>query len=452
MRKAALERDWTKGSIVRNLLALGWPIVVTDSLRMVGPTIDLIWVGKLGAAAIAGVGVGGTIVMLLTAAKNGLNTGARALIARYIGAGDRASANHVAQQAFILSCLYALVVGVGGILFAEEMLRLMGLEADVVREGAAYMRIMFLNQAFNGFLMLCEAIMQASGDAVTPMKITIIARSIHLVLDPFLIFGWWLFPYMGVQGAAMANLIGYILGTSYGLWFLLSGRTRLRVTFRGFRFDLKVIWSIVKIGIPASISGMERNLGRLLLLKIVAPFGTLAVAAYSVCQRMEQFFHMPSMAFGMAAGVLSGQNLGAGQPDRAEKGGWLATGLVESIMVPVSVALLLWPQYVVYIFTSEPELVGITSTFLRIEAVGYLLMGFNFTLQACLNGAGDTLPPMLVVLLTMWGVQLPMAYFLPKITNLGVYAVPWAIAAGIIVGAITYTIYFRTGRWKRKKV
>lgn len=451
-RGARFDRDWTKGSVIGNLLLLSWPIIITDSLRMIGPTIDLIWVGRLGVASIAGVGIGGTMVMLLTAAKNSLNVGARSLVARFVGSGDDEGANHIAQQAFVITALYAVLVAVAGIFFTEALLAPFKLEADVVREAVAYMRIMFLGQAVRAFLMLAESIMQASGDTMTPMKINIAAEFMHVFLGPFLIFGWWVFPRMGVQGAAMASLIGYGIGTSFGLWYLFTGRTRLRVSLRNFRFDPNIIWRIVKIGVPAAITGIERNVARLLLLRLISPFGTLAVAAHTTTEKVERFLHMPSAALGRAGGVLAGQNLGAGQPERAEKSGWLAAGTATAIMAAFAAPILLWPRSVAHIFSSVPNLVKLTSVFLRIETTGYLSQGFYHGLQQTIMGAGDTVPPMFITLLMMWGIQVPLAFFLSNFTDLGVYGIPWALAISVVVGALAYAIYFKLGRWKHKKV
>lgn len=451
-RRAAFDRDWTKGNIFRNLWSLAWPMIITDSFWAVGLTVDMIWVGKLGAASIAGVGVAGIIVMLAMAARWGLSAGTRAMVARFIGAGDEKRANHVAQQAFVISGIYAITMATIGVFFAEPILGLMGLEADVVVEGAAYLRIQFVGSAAMSFWMMGEAIMRASGDAVTPMKVTIIARFIHLVLCPFLIFGWWIFPRLGVSGAATANLIGYSLGMALTLWFLFTGRTRLWLTLRDFHLDLNIIWRIVKIGIPAAVMGIQRTLGRFVLVWVMTPFGTLAVAAHTLAQRIELFLYLPGWGMGMAAGVLVGQNLGAAQPERAEKGGWLAVGLVEGFMLICAVAVLLWAESIIRIFSTETGLVEIASTFIRIEAAGYLVMGFVAVLQMCISGAGDTMPPMLFSLLMIWVVLLPLAFFLPQVTNLGMYGVRWAIVASVVAGAVAYATYFRMGRWKRKKV
>ncbi len=451
-RGAAFNRDWTKGSIARNLLSLSWPMIITDGFQLLGPTIDMIWVGKLGAASIAGVGVAGIIVMLAMAARMGINMGVRAMVARFIGAGDVKDANHVAQQSFIISGAYAIIVAAIGVFFAEPILNLMGLEADVVVEGTPYLRIWFVGAAAMSFRVVTVGIMQASGDAVTPMWITILFRFVHIVFAPFLIFGWWIFPRLGVSGAAMANVVSQSLGMSIGLWILFTGRTRLWLTLRDFHLDLGIMWRIVKIGIPASIMSMERTFGRLALMWFVVPFATLAVAGHALAQRIEMILAMPGMGLGKAAGVLAGQNLGAQQPERAEKGGWLAVGFIGGLMVVCSVAMWLWAESIVGIFSTEAGLVEITSAFLRIEAVGYLVLGFVAVLRQCLSGAGDTLPTMLVTLLMVWVVQLPLAFFLPQVTNLGVYGVRWAIVAGNVVGAVAYITYFRLGRWKRKRV
>jgi len=184
----------------------------------------------------------------------------------------------------------------------------------------------------------------------------------------------------------------------------------------------------------------------------MAPFGTFAVAAHAVVQRTEGFLFMPSMAFGMSSGVLVGQNLGAHQPERAQKSAWLAVGLVEGILITISIIMLFWAEGVVRIFSTEPELVALASTFIRIACAGYVVMGFMASLMNALSGAGDTLPPMLVSLVIVWVVQLPLAFLLPQVTDLGVYGIRWAMVAGMVSGAVAFLIYFRTGRWKRKRV
>jgi putative MATE family efflux protein len=302
------------------------------------------------------------------------------------------------------------------------------------------------------FRMLIESIMQASGDTVSPMKVTLAFRIIHVILCPFLIFGLWIFPEMGVSGAAWTNVIAQSIGTLIGMWYLFTGRTRIRVSFKDFQLDFSMIWRIVRIGIPALVSGLQRNATQMILMWFVVPFGTAAVAAHSLNQRIEIMMLMPTFAIGMASGVLAGQNLGAGQPDRAAKSSWMAVALVEGIMFVLCLVLIFAAEYIVQIFTNEPEVIEIGVTYLRIGILGYMLLGFVAVLMNSLSGSGDTLPPMIVAVSTVMVVTLPMAFFLSKYTSLGVYGVRWAMAAEMVVQAIIFTIYFRTGKWKTKYV
>jgi Na+-driven multidrug efflux pump len=475
-------RDWTQGSILGNLLRLSWPMVISSTLMMIGPTIDMIWVGKLGSASVAGVGVAGIAVQLTMGAMMGLAMGMRALIARFIGSRDVDSANHVAQQGFVVSGGFAVLMAIIGVFLSEPILGIFGLDPDVLTEGVAYLRIQFIGMAAVSFRFMVEGVMQASGDTVTPMVTATIYRLVHVTLSPFFIFGLWIFPELGVRGAAVTSVISYSLGVALGLWFLGSGRamvfigrggldeagrrtgsrflwwiprigpSRMRLSFKNFRFDPAIIWRIVRIGAPAMVSGMQRTLGQFILMTFVSPFGKYAVAAHTVVQRIEMVLFIPGMAFGQAAGVLAGQNLGAGKPERAERSAWISLIISEVFLIACSLVLLVWSSQVVSIFNSEPGLLEIAVTYVRIAVAGYVLMGFTSTLMSVLSGAGDTIPPMIFSLITAWGVQLPLAFFLPKVGDLGVYGVRWAISSGFIVGSVAYLAYFRTGRWKRRRV
>ena len=446
------DRDWTKGNITGNLLSLGWPMMVSGSLNMLGPTIDMIWVGRLGPASIAGVGVAGMIVMLVNSAMMGLYQGLRALVSRAIGAGNQEEANHAVQQAFIIDLTYVTITALIGIFLAKPILVLMGVGPDVVDQGVPYLRVNFIGMVSMSMRMITEASMQASGDARKPMWVAVFFRVFHIALAPFLIFGWGFFPQMGVTGAALTNVFSQGIGAAIGLWFLFSGQTRLRLTLRNFSIDRKMIWRIIKIGFPASIMGMERTLGNLILIRFMSPFGTLGVAGHTLNQRVEMFLMVPAMGVGQAAGILAGQNLGAGQPERAVKTGWRGAGLLSIMMLVLSGAILLWAEHIISIFSTDPKLVEMSAAFIRIAAAGYLMMGITSSLQQCISGAGDTLPPMAITLLNMWLIQLPLAYFLPQIDAFGIYGVRWAMVAGTITATIAYTIYFAMGRWKRVNI
>ena len=452
IKRKTTDLDLTEGSIGKNLWTLTWPTTVSNTIFMLGPMIDMIWVGKLGSSAIAGVGISGMAAMVMMSARMGLNTGTRALVARFIGAKDNDAANHVVQQAFVISALFSIITAIIGIVFAEILLIYMGVEPDVVKQGADYMRIVFVGSVTMSFTMMAQGVMQASGDAVTPMKISVGIRIFHIILCPFLIFGWWIFPFMGVKGAALTGVITQGVGGTILLWHLFSGRTRLKMTMKNFSFDWHMIWRIVKIGIPSSVTGMERSFANFLLVWLVVPFGTAAIAAHSLAQRIDNFVNMPAMGLGQASGTLAGQNLGANKPERAEKTAWMAAFWFTCVTFVGSLIIWFFAENIVYLFNSETKLVEITAGFLRIDIVSYLVFGIVVVMMNCLNGVGDTTIPMWTTLLTMWLVQVPMAYILPKVTGLGVYGVRWGIVTAIVLRAVIYIIYFRTGRWKRKMI
>jgi putative MATE family efflux protein len=293
--------------------------------------------------------------------------------------------------------------------------------------------------------------MQASGDAITPMRISLFCRVLHLGLCPFLIFGWWIFPRWGVSGAAVSNVISQSLAMFLGLFVLFKGRTRLQLTLKNFGLDFKIIWRIVRIGIPAALSQTGRSIGRIGMTWFMVPFGTLAVASHVLVERIEIFITLPGFGFGQSAGVLVGQNLGASQPGRAVKSTWLAVAFAESIVVVFTTVMLLFPGRVLQVFSSDPVLVELASSYLTIAVIGYLTLGIATVFAFALSGAGDTVPPMTITI-TNFGVQLLLAFILPRVTNLGAYGVRWAIVIGMVTAMIAYVIYFRTGRWHHKKV
>ncbi|MFC2072202.1 MATE family efflux transporter [Chloroflexota bacterium] len=447
------DRDWTKGSVIANLWSLGWPMLATQSLQQVGPFVDMIWVARLGVASIAGMGVASLVVRLSVGFKVGLVTGMRAIVARFVGTKDTEGANHVAQQAFVISAVFSIIMAAIGIFLTEPILILFGLEADVVAQGAAYMRILFVGGAAMSFRTMAEGVMQASGDAITPMRISIFYKLFHVVLAPFLIFGWWLFPRLGISGAALTDVVAQSLGLALMFWFLFSGRTRLRLTLRNFRLDGNIIWRILKIGLPASVVQMETQLYHIVLMRIIVPFGTLAVAARSLFLRIQiPLLVAPTSTLGKAGGILAAQNLGAGQPERAERTGWLAAGFTETLVLIICLVLLLWAERIIGIFTSEPGVVEIASTWLRIATVGFLALGLSQVLGNCISDSGDTVPRIFLDLIGMWVIGVPLAYFVPRVTNLGVYGVQWGIVIGQIARAVAHITYFKLGRWKRKRV
>jgi putative MATE family efflux protein len=451
-RNPRLTRDWTQGSILNNLLTLTWPIVISNSLNMLGPTIDMIWVGKLGTVSLAAVGLSAQVIMVVNALLMGLFVSLRAMVARRVGERDDKGANHAFQQAFTVGIAFSILTAVIGIFLSRQIINLFGADVEVVDAAVPYNRIQFVGMITMTIRMLSDATMQSSGDTMNSMRVGIFFRCLHMALCPFWVFGWWIFPRLGVSGAALMDVIAQGIGGALSLWLLMSGRSRLYITFKDFQIDFGNIWLQLKIGIPSSINSMLRSFVSLTIIKFLVPFGTAAIAAHSLGQRIEGFLDVGASAVGNAAGALAGQNLGARKPERAAKSGWLAVGLATGLMAIISIVILIWAESIVRLFNSDPDLVKIAATFLRIAVVSFLSIGPAGVLTNCLNQVGDTMIPLVVSVATMYGMQLPLAYFLPKIGNLGVYGVRWAMAIALAMRAVAYLIYFRTDRWKYRKV
>ncbi len=446
------DKDWTQGSVVHNLWSLSWPLMIGASLNQIGPTIDMIWVGRLSSATIAGVGVGGMAVMMMNSLTMALCMGARAIIARHIGAGDEKGAIHAARQTYLVGIIFALIMVPVGLFLAEPIMNIFGVEEDVVTEGTIYLQVLLSGSGVMILWTMTESIMQSSGDSMSPMRIAVLFRVIHAGLCPVLIFGWWIFPEMGVRGAALTNIFTQGFGLILGFWVLFSGRTRLHLNLDKLRADASMIWRIIKIGIPVAVSGMQRSLGDMIIMWLIVSFGTVAVAGHTVWQRIMMFAMMPAMGFGTGAAVLAGQNLGANQPDRAEKSGWMAAGIVQAWMLLFALVILIWAEKLIGIFGPEPDVVAMGADFLRIGTAGMLLFGLEPVMMSVLSGVGDTIPPMIVTVGTFWVFQIPLAFVLSKYTGFGVYGVRWGMVIGMLASAIFMGVYFKTGRWKRKQV
>ena len=445
-------KDWTKGSILRNLLLLSWPMIVSNIMGMIGPTIDMIWVGRLGPDAIAAVGVSGIIVMFIMTAMMGVAIGARALIARFMGKKQPNEAVRVARQAFLIAIGLSVIIASAGILLSDTILSLMGVEDEVLRLGSAYLKVNFCGAVIMSCGMICESIMQSSGDTMTPMFVGIFSKVFHVSLSPLFIFGWLFVPGMGVVGAALANVCALLVGLMSNLFVLFTGRTQLHLHLKGMRVDSALMWRILKIGIPGVVMMAQKNLSNLIVMKLIVRYGTFAVAAHTVLQRVEMIFFMAGVGMGSAAGVLAGQNLGAGKPERAGKSGIFAIGIAETFVVIVCTLAFIFPASVISIFTRDPELIKVTTVFLRIGVVGYLMCGLEPVFLNFFTGVGDTTVPMTFEVGTTWCLLLPMAIIFPKLWGMEVLGIRWAMALSFVMLTCGYIIYFTTGRWKKKQV
>ena len=448
-RSAYATRDLTKGGIPGNLWFLSWPQIAEGKLGVLDSIADLIWAGRLGFEAIAGMGVAQTYIMLIMTTRMGLDTGMRTMIARAVGLRNVAHANHVLAQSLTLATGFALLAVVAGVFLTEPMLRLLGLSDAVVSQASGYMRVQFVVMAVMGYQRICGSALQASGDSMTPLKAAFVVRVTHLALSPLLIFGVWVFPSLGLAGAAVANLVAVTLGAAMNFYALFKGTSRLTLNLRGYSLDLPLIWRLVRIGTPASVTNMQRGMGQLAVVGLVATFGDAALAAFALTRRAENVVNQGSRGLGRAAGALAGQNLGAGLRDRARSSiNWaLVYAAIGSAVV--AALFLLFPESVARLFNSEPEFLSQAAVWVSIVAVGYVSMSMVQVFTQALNGTGATMAPMVITIATMWAVEIPLAFALSLLGPLGQFGVPWAIVVGMTSRLALLYIYYARGSWLR---
>ena len=417
LHKFQRERDLTTGSISKNLWILAIPMLVSNLLQAAFNLVDMIWVGKLGPAALAAVSMGGFILMIVMFIMIGLGIGTTAMVARAIGEKNVDKANSVAMQSLIIGAVGSILFAIVGYFGSPWLLKILGADPEVLMLGTGYMRILFLGVIVMFYMFLISAVLQGAGDAATPMIILTISTVINIILDPLLIFGIGPFPRMGVNGAALGTVLAETVGSLLALEILLRGRSRVRVHLKDLKVDLAKMMAILRVGLPASFQMILRGLVGLVLISIVARFGTKAIAAFGVGMRLHMLAMMPGFAIGMAAGTLVGQNLGAKEVERASQSAWRAVMYYSGFMFLMTLIFLFAAPILLNFFNSDPEVIKIGSGFLKIASLGYVFIALGLILGRSMSGAGDTLSPMVITFVALWLLQIPLALYLSN--NIG---------------------------------
>lgn len=446
------EYDYTQGSISRASLLLAIPMILELALESVFAVVDIFFVAQLGTTAVAVVGLTESMITLLYALAIGVGMGTTALVARRIGEGDRSAASVAAGQALWLGALMSLVVAGIGLIFAEDLLRLMGAEEAVISSGSGYTRIMFGGNFTIVFLFLLNAIFRGAGDAMLALKSLWLANAINIVLDPLLIFGLGPFPELGVEGAAIATNLGRGIGVIYALSFLLGRDGRIKLGLNELRLRFGIIVSLLRISAGGVAQYLLATASWIFLMQIVAGFGSAVVAGYVIAIRVVMFTILPAWGLSNAAATLAGQNLGAGKPDRAEAAVWSIAMYCAGYMALVGAICWFFAAPILGFFTQEAQAIESGALALRIVSLGYIPAGFGMALTQAFNGAGDTLTPTVINFIAFWIVQVPLAYALALLLGFGSEGVFWAIfASDLLIGAIACWAFAR-GRWKLREV
>jgi putative MATE family efflux protein len=445
-------QDFTAGSLNRAIFLLAVPMVLEMVLESLFAVVDVFWVAHLGADAVATIGLTESMLSLVFAVAMGLSLSTTAMVARRIGEKDPADAAVAAVQAIVLGVAVSLVIGIPCFVFAPRLLRLMGGSSELVALGANYARIALGGSGVVLMLFLNNAIFRGAGDAAIAMRLLWVSNIINLALDPCLIFGLGPFPRLGVTGAALATITGRSIGMLYQFYRLLRGTERIRILRQQIRVNLPVLLRLARVSATGVLQFAIAHTSWIGLVRIVSTFGDAALAGYTIAIRIVIFVLLPSWGLSNAAATLVGQNLGAKQPERAEKSVW-RTGIYNMLFLgTVGVLFVIFAEPLMRGFTSDPEVIRLGASCLRIISYGNIGYAYLMVTLQAFNGAGDTVTPTIVYFFGFWLLEIPLAYGLAipgGLRSNGVF-IAIVIAEGAI--AITSIILFKRGRWKQQQI
>jgi putative MATE family efflux protein len=447
------EQNFTEGSINRAIFLLSIPMILEMAMESVFAVVDIFFVSRLNNSdAVAVIGLTESLLAIVYSVAWGVSMGATALVARRVGEKEYAGAAVAGVQAILVGAATSLLVSVVGIFFYKDLLQMMGASEAVLQIGARFTLWMLGGNITIMMLFLINGIFRGAGNAAIAMRALWLANLVNMVLDPILIFGWGPIPAFGVEGAAISTNIGRGLGVVFQLYFLFFGKSIVKLNADNFKLDWKVISQVVKVSAGSTGQFLIGSASWIFLARIVSQFGSAAMAGYTIALRVIVFTILPSWGMANASATLVGQNLGAGQPDRAEKSVW-KTGFYNMIFLAIVMVLFLFlSSPILRFFTTDEIVIGYGVQCLQIVALGYLFYGYGMVISQSFNGAGDTKTPTILNLVGFWFFQIPLAYFLAIQIDFGPNGVYAAIAIAESAMAIAGIVIFRKGKWKLVKV
>lgn len=449
------EHDYTQGNVKVAILLLSIPMILELSLESVFAVVDIYFVGHLPNAdvAVATVGLTEAVISLVYTLGIGLSTGATAIIARRVGEKDFTAASRSGAQAIVVSLMIAVVIAFLGVYFASDILSLMGAQPEVINEGTVFAQIIFASSPAIILLFLINGIFRGAGDAAMAMRSLWIASIINIILCPILIYGFGPFPELGLKGAAIATAIGRTTGVLYQCYHLFAKNRAIKIYSTYFKPNFEIIKSLLAISTPAMFQFFIQSGSWIILTYIVSVTGsTDASAGYQIAIRNVVFFILPAWGLSNAAATLVGQNLGAKQPERAEKSVLLTTRYNIIFMSFVTLVFVCFSEAIISFYTTEKVILDYGSQALRIIGFGYVFYGIGMVMIQSLNGAGDTKTPTWINIFCFWMIQIPLAWFLAVYMKLGPLGAFIAIPTAETVLALLAFYFFKKGKWKTIQV
>ncbi len=443
----------TKKNLNRNIARLALPAAGENVLHMIIFIVDIIMVGRLGTEAIATVGLAGALNFVITIVFSSLNIGTQSIVARHIGAGERKDAERVAAQSLFLAILIGIVISPVLVLYSQKVLLFMSAEPPIAALGAVYMRIVMSMLICRLIILAGSAAFRGAGDTKTPMLITLVMNCINILFNWLLIFGIWIFPNMGVVGAAWGTAIAYGVGATITFIIYFSGRGVLAVTIRNlFKFDLTTLRRILRISLPATFDSFFTQIGYLIFIKIVTMLGTVPLAAHQIAIRIESISFMPGFAMAVTTATLVGQSLGAKDEALASLSMKRSCQYALMLMGFFGCIFLIFPTSMARVFSPEPDVLQLSALCIMIAAIEQPALAIYMVYAGGLRGAGDTLSPMLVTIVGTLCFHVTLAYIFGIVLGWGLAGVWLGAAIDWICRSIAVYILFRRGRWRRMNV
>jgi putative MATE family efflux protein len=446
------EQDFTEGKLSRAIILLAIPAVLEMIMESIFVIVDIYFVSKLGADAVATVGLTESIVTIIYAVAIGLGVATTSMVSRRIGEKNPAAASKTAFQAILTGLIVSLIIGIPGSLYAGRLLEMMGASKPIIENMAGYTRIMLGGNVVIMMLFIINAIFRSAGDAAVAMKVLWIGNIINIILDPCLIFGLGPFPHLGVTGAAVATTIGRGTAVLVQFYLLFAGKKRISLSVRHLGIDFRIMFKLLKLSFGSIGQNLIGTTSWIVLVRIISIFGSEVVAGYTIAIRIVGFILLPSWGLSNAASTLVGQNLGAKKPERAERAVW-AAGWVNMILLGIiGLILVIFPEPFIRLFIENENVVKSGVLGLRIISIGFVAYGLGMVLVNSFNGAGDTSTPLKINIFAFWLIEIPLAWLLAIKAGFNEEGVFIAIVVAESLMTTIAWLVFRRGKWKLKEV